>query len=146
MSTQAPMTNKLSVVIKAWSLIGYWLLVIGIFFVPITAHAQLVPCSGINCTVTDLLKLPVNVYNFLLGFAALIALLFIIWGGLRMLFFSYLEDSASELAAAKLTVRRALAGFALIALSYLIVNTALSMLGVKTGPVYELLKTYGLIQ
>jgi hypothetical protein len=129
-------------------LIVVWFLVIGFLVLPAATHAQavqLVPCSGINCTVDDLLRLLVNVYNFLLGFAALAAMLFIVWGGLRMLYFSFLEDSAHELASAKLTVRRAVAGFVIIALAYLIVNTVLSMLGLATGTeIYRLLQQFGL--
>jgi hypothetical protein len=119
-----------------------------IFCIPFFVHAQapLVPCSGLNCTVDHLFQLLVNVYNFLLGLAALVAMLFIVWGGLRMLYFSYLEDSAHELESAKLTVRRAIGGFVIIALAYLLVSTTLNLLGVaKSGPIYELLHRFGLI-
>ncbi len=135
--------------IRAWSLIGHWSLVIGVSILPFTANAQapLVPCTGLNCTVDHLFQLLVNVYNFLLSLAALVAMLFIIWGGLRMLYFSYLEDSAGELSDAKLTVRRAIGGFVIIALAYLLVNTTLTLLGVdKGGPIGTLLKGVGLLQ
>lgn len=101
---------------------------------PPTAHAAIVPCTGLGsdpCTVNDLFELLIGIYNFLLGLAALVAMLFIVWGGVRMLYFSYLEDSASELESAKLTVRRAVGGFVIIALAYLVVNAVLTMLGVS---------------
>ncbi|MAF81150.1 hypothetical protein CL628_04020 [bacterium] len=103
--------------------------------VPLTTHAQLLPdCdplpSATNaCSVGDLLGLIVNVYNFLIGAAALVAVLFLIWGGARMLYWGFLEDSASELAAAKLTARRSLGGFIIVLLAYLLVNTTIGLLG-----------------
>lgn len=85
------------------------------------------------CGVDDLLALPVNIYNYLLGLAALVAMLFIVWGGMRMFYFGYMEDSASELEAAKLTVRRAIGGFVIIATAYLLVATLLYLLGLDRG-------------
>ena len=133
-----------------------WFAAAGVLILPLATHAQTfqilptcnpVPGSSTSCGVQHLLELLVNIYNFMLGLAALVALLFIIWGGLRMLYFSYLEDSSSELAAAKLTVRRAVAGFAIVALAYLIVSTTLALVGIDTTtPVGKLLIDFGLLQ
>jgi uncharacterized membrane protein len=126
------------------------LILYSLFSIPLAADAQvpLVPCTGLGsnpCTVNHLFQLLIGVYNFLLGLAALVAMLFIIWGGLRMLYFSYLEDSAHELESAKYTIRRAIGGFVIIALAYLLVNTTLTLLGVTSGPVYDLLHDFNLI-
>lgn len=127
---------------------------ISIFLISaLSAHAAIIPpCDPMpetptSCGVNDLLKLLVNIYNFLLGLAGLVAMLFIVFGGVRMLYFSYLENQASELEAAKLTVSRAIGGLVIIALAYLLVNTALTMLGVaRNSQVGELLIEWGLLQ
>lgn len=108
-------------------------------FLPLTAYAQLLPaCNPVpgqpdSCEVADLFALLVNIYNYLLGLAALVAMLFIVWGGMRMFYFGYMEDSASELEAAKFTVRRAIGGFVIIATAYLLVATLLYLLGLDRG-------------
>lgn len=122
-----------------------FLLLAACFLLPVSTQAvQILPhCDPIPrgpgdpptglppCGVDTLLQLVVNIYNWLLGLAALVAMLFIIFGGVRMLYYSYLEDSSSELESAKFTVRRAIGGFVIIALSYLLVGTTLAMLGVS---------------
>src|SRR6185369_6117744 len=48
----------------------------------------LVPCGGPGqpaCTLTDLFVLLGNIYNLMLGLGGLVALLFIIWGGIQMI-------------------------------------------------------------
>lgn len=132
--------------LKLLALSFAWFLAVGFLVLPLSTHAQIIPCSGLDCKVDDLFEILVNIYNFLLGLAALVAMLFIVWGGTRMIYFSYMEDSASELSAAKLTVRRAVAGFVVIAMAYLLVSTALAVLGIdKTTPVGELLTRFGLL-
>ena len=48
--------------------------------------------SGEDCSFKDLIQLAINVYNLLLYFASFIALLMIVWAGVRMLWFSYFEN------------------------------------------------------
>ena len=92
-------------------------------------------CQGITesgelgCGLSDLLEIPVKIYNWLLGLAALVALAFLLIGAGRMTYWGYMEDSSAQLEAAKYTVRRTLAGFAIILLAYVIVNTLIILLG-----------------
>jgi hypothetical protein len=135
-------------------LFGFCVLQFG--FLPLAADAQIVPpCDPVpgrsapadTCGVEHLIQLLVNIYNFLLGLAGLMTLLFIVFGGARMLFFSYWEDSAAELQAAQQTVTRAVFGFMIIAMAYLLVNTALLMLGLdRSSKVFELLVKFGLFK
>lgn len=94
------------------------------------AHAKaIVPCSGLNCTFSDFFQLFVNIYNFLLGLAAVVAVLLIIFSGVRMLLYYWSEQPEPELEAAKNTLRRAIFGLVIIVTAYLVVNTLLAVLG-----------------
>ncbi len=99
--------------------------------VPLPAQQQVpfVACSGLGCTLEDLLAVPVRIYNFLTGAAAVVLLAVIVWAGLRMMMFYLAEAPESELAAAKLTLSRGIIGILIVAGSYLIVNLLLSVLG-----------------
>lgn len=114
---------------KLWLLFG-----IGLIVGPISAQASgIVTCTGLTCTLQDLFRMLITIYNMLLGMAALVAMLFIIYGAAQMLYWSFMENSATELENAKYTVRRAIGGFAIIVLAYTIVNTAIVMLGNEGG-------------
>lgn len=71
----------------------------------------------------------------------------IIWAGARMALYSLAESPESELEAAKVTLRRGIFGFFIIACSYLIVNIlAITILGLqKTSAVGKILQQFGLI-
>ncbi len=107
---------------------------------PIAAHAQLVKCgpSGqggayAECSIDDFFGLFVNVFNWLLGMSAVVAFIFLIYGGIRMFLYSVDEE---HLAAGKKTVIEALIGLAIVLLAYILVNTLLVALGVKTPADY----------
>ena len=82
-----------------------------------------------TCGFIHLFALLVNIYNLLLGLAAFVVMIFIIFGGIRMFYWGMVENSTAELESAKFTVRRALFGFGLIIAAYLIVNTVIALLG-----------------
>ncbi|MDZ4225381.1 MAG: hypothetical protein U1C49_00885 [Candidatus Andersenbacteria bacterium] len=85
--------------------------------------------SSNPCGVEDIIQLLVNIYNTLLGLAGLVAILFIIFGGVRMFYWSFMENAPGELEAAKTTVTRAIVGLIIIAVAFLVVNTLIGMLG-----------------
>lgn len=117
---------------RARDLAGYWLVLAGALLTPASlVHAQnpLVPCSGLKCRLSDLFQLLVNIYNFLLGMAAIVAVLMIIVAGVRMLVYYWSEQPKPELEAAKNTLRRAIFGLVIIVTAYLVVNTLLAVLG-----------------
>ncbi len=105
----------------------------GLIFVPAVTFAQAPPqllpdCDPIpgrtaSCGFEHLIKLAINIYDWLLYFAAFVALLMIVWSGVRMLWFSYFENSEAELGDAKKTFTRAITGLVIIVAAYLIVNT-----------------------
>jgi hypothetical protein len=130
-------------------------IILASLMLPAWAQAQILPsCDPIPkpapavagkdfCGVEDLFQLLINIYNFLLGIAGLLLLLMLIWGGVRMLIFYISETPDKDLEAAKYTVRRAITGFVIIAMAYLIVNTVLVLLGFNDGSeVGKLLHTY----
>lgn len=101
------------------------------------ADAQIIPCGyedapgGKVCTIQHLFQLLVNIYNFLLGMAAIVAMLMIIIGGVGMFVYHWFENSDEILKNSKHTVSRAIFGMIVIAAAYVIVNTLLVLLGVQ---------------
>lgn len=106
---------------------------------PFIAQAAIVPdCDPVpgnakSCTIKDLGRLLINIYNFLLGTIGLVAILFIIFGGLRMLYWTFLENSSGELEAAKTTVTRAITGLIIALCAFVIVNLAITILQKDTA-------------
>jgi hypothetical protein len=100
------------------------LFVVGLFLCAPFTQAALVPCKGLNCTVGDLVKLLVNIYNYLLGLAGLVALFFIILSGVKRMYFGFVEDSASHLEEAKKGLTQAVTGLILVATAYLILSSS----------------------
>lgn len=111
-------------IIKGWLVFCFLLLALPV-------HAAIVPCNGLDCELSDFFELLVNIYNFLLGMAGMVALIFLIWGGIQMFLYHYFEHPQEILSGAKLTVTRAIFGLIVIATAYLVVNTVLVLLGVQ---------------
>lgn len=106
------------------------------------AHAQLVPCQMSaptavgqlpQCRAEHLIGIAVRIYNFLLGMMAFVAVLILVWCGIRLFIYQYEEDPDGELKSIKLTIRRALFGIVIIMCAYLLVFTLLRLLGVQSG-------------
>lgn len=122
---------------------GLLLLVgLSLLVVALPVEAGLVPCQGLKCEFDDFLRLFVNIFKLLMGLAAIVAALVIVWAGARLASWGFLEQPESELAQAKDTFKRALFGFAVVALAYLLVNTLVIVLG--GGGINALLDASGL--
>ena len=119
-----------------------------VFSLPSAVFAQggIVPCSGTDCTVQHLLDLFVGIYNWLLGLAAVVAVLMIVFAGVRMLLYYWSESPEQELTDAKHTLRRAIFGLIVIVTAYLVVATLVfTVLGLDAGgPVGTFLKGVGI--
>lgn len=111
--------------------VAHYVLWVATILFALPAHAQggLVPCSGLDCTVSDFFQLFVGIYNFLLGLGAVIAVLMIVVAGVRMLIYYWSEQPEHELDVAKNTLRRAIFGLVIVVTAYLVVNTLLAVLG-----------------
>ncbi len=100
------------------------------FFLTVNAaSAALVPCgpggSGAMCTFCNFFKLFQNVYNFVLGIAASLAVAFMVWGGIKML----VAGANPPLYQSGLkTIRTALVGFVIILAAWLIIDTTIKIL------------------
>lgn len=129
---------------------SYWLLVPVIASAAIIPNCEPLPGRANSCGVDDIFKLLINIYNFLLGMLAFVAVLFIIWAGLQMIL-HYLGESPlgaqrSSLENAKHTLTRAIWGIVIVAVAWLMVNTTLVILGLnKTSKLGCLLGRWGLI-
>ena len=114
-----------------------------LFLIAASAHAQIVPCGGPNqdkCTVSDFFELLSNIFNLLIGLSAVVAILFMVLAGFRMLVAHWGETPESDLENAKLTLRRAVWGLIIILTAYLVVNTVLGVLG--AGSIEEYFKAF----
>lgn len=123
---------------------------------PLIASAAIIPnCNPLpgndnSCGVDDIFKLLINIYNFLLGMLAFVAVLFIVWAGVQMMIHhlgeSPLGGQRSSLENAKYTLTRAIWGIVIVAAAWLLVNTTLVVLGLdKTSRLGCLLGRWGLI-
>lgn len=86
-----------------------------------------------SCGVKGIFTMMVNVYNYLLGLAALVALLFLIIGGIQLFGFREFTETGStdKIVQGKRTITQAIFGFVMIAMAYVIVNTVMVWLGVR---------------
>lgn len=117
-----------------------FLLIIGSVLIPLHVEAALLPScasvptqAGEPCSFKHLIQLVVNIYNWSLGFAGLIAMIMIVFGGVQMLIYHYMEQPDPFLQGAKHTVSRAITGLIIVIAAFLIVNTLLLFLGVPGG-------------
>lgn len=127
--------------LSALLITGYWLLVTNV------ANAGILPCNPIGnppveCKIEHIGQLLVSIYNFLLGLAAFVAVLFIIIAAIKMLIAFIGEQPESDFADAVLTLRRAVWGLVIILVAFLAVNVVIQMLG--GGGLNEQLQKSGL--
>jgi hypothetical protein len=80
---------------------------------------------------TDLTTAILGVINWILGFSALIAILFIIWGGIQYLTAGGNEDQASK---GRKTITNAILGLVIAGLAYAVVNAVVTGLLVSSTP------------
>lgn len=109
----------------------------------ISASAQIVPCDGLGdnkCEVSDLFVLFSNIFNFLIGLSAVVAILMMVLSGFRMLVAYWGETPESDVKNAVLSLRRAVWGLILILTAYLVVNTVLGVLG--AGSIEQYFKSF----
>lgn len=93
-----------------------------------------------NCTVDHLLILIGNIFNLLISIAGLMAMLLIIWAGLKyimagVIVFNPDERQASAIESAKITLYRAIIGLVIILIAYLVVNTLIVVFTDSAGSV-----------
>lgn len=77
------------------------------------------------CTLNDLWTLIFYGANFLIGMSGLVALFFVVWGGVRMMLSFGNPEAVKE---GKSTITNALLGLVLVLLSYLIVGYVAELL------------------
>lgn len=87
----------------------------------------LVPCDGASdCTIRKLLDMGANIYNYIVGMGALVAV-----GAIVMAGFSYIKSAgdAKQMADAKNKIVLAIIGLVIMGASVLLVNTLLKVFG-----------------
>jgi len=95
-----------------------------------TFLAQLVPCSGTDCTTEDLQVLVINVIQGLIDIAALIAVVSLIWGGLLMLTSGGSEDRISK---GRKAITAAVIGIVIVLVAIVAINTFIDKFTNCTG-------------
>lgn len=89
---------------------------------------KLVPCDGTDCSLDLLKQMGVNIFNYIIGFGGLVAVLAIVVTGFQYIS-SRGDSGAMSDAKKKLTV--AITGLVILAASALIVNTVMKWLDVN---------------
>lgn len=106
----------------------------GLFLFFNFAHAQLVNCGRAGqeaCEILDLVFLVERIINFMLTWAWLISIVFILWGAWGMMTSGGNEEAVTK---GKETLKHAIIGFCLIMAAYLLVNLAVSILTGQGDP------------
>ena len=100
-----------------------------VFAAPVMAALVPTVCQGASaagqCTLSSLKDLVANMINFLLGFAGLVCLLFLVIGGVRMLTSGGNPETVKN---AKSTISNAFLGLAITLAAYLIINVVIIVL------------------
>ncbi len=88
--------------------------------------AKLLPdCSGSSCGWCDLFQLGQNIINFLIEISLVLAVAFIVYGGIMMMLTS---SSPEKLKGSKDIIWSALIGLAIVLASWVILNTFFHLL------------------
>ena len=96
-----------------------------------------------ECTITDFLQMVLNIINFLLSWAWLVATLMIVWAGWGMVNAGGNEEEVSK---AKTTLSNAIIGFFLIMVSFVLLNFVVSLVtGEGTFTTQKLLEAFDII-
>jgi hypothetical protein len=116
---------------------AFFLVAIPVYVQAQAGSGSIVRCSGTDCTLQDLLYVPVVIYNYMLGAAAAVFIVVVIWAGVRMMIYHASESPESELVNAKFTLFRGITGFVIIAGAYTIVNVlVIGILGLNPGTMF----------
>src|SRR5258708_208318 len=113
-------------------------LLLGLTFANLAA-AALVNCGGYNpdgtaqtaCEIKDLVFLIERIINFLLAWAWLVSIFYVMWAGYNMIFSG---GNSEAIISAKTIFRNAIIGFFIIMGSYLLINWVVSLLTGDSTP------------
>lgn len=99
--------------------------------ITLAANAWGVPTTPTNIPNTDLNGIIINITNWVLGFVTILAVLFLIWGGLQYLTAAGNEDQVEK---AKNTITYALLGLVVAAIAYAAVVVVVNVFIGTTTP------------
>lgn len=88
---------------------------------------QIVPCTGINCTCQDLLRLGENILNTGIYFAVFISAILFAWAGWKMVSAKSMGDSGG-IGDAKKILWNVIIGLVIILAAWLLVDTLMRTL------------------
>ncbi len=114
--------------LKAAEIVVVSVMMLAPVLVPLAAHAQVAPpcpAGAVRCGETSLTSLLQTIINYMLAFAGLIAVIFLIWGGFQYITAGGNEETAEK---GKGTVVNAIIGLVIIGLSYVIVNVVIGLI------------------
>jgi hypothetical protein len=81
----------------------------------------------------------INIINYLLVAAGGVALLFMVWGGIRMLLSG---GNPEQVKTGKTTLYNALVGFVIVMAAYIIINLVLAAVGASPGNFQNLINLW----
>lgn len=87
--------------------------------------------KGEECTLSEIVFLVIRMINFLLAWAWLVSLLFILWAGFGMI---GAAGDTEEIQKAKTTLQNAVIGFFLVMSAFLLINFIVGLLFNKISP------------
>ena len=88
------------------------------------AQSRLIPCSGLDCNLCDLLELAKNVINWLVSISSVLAVGFIIWGSIVIMTAGASPERANE---GKKIITTAVIGLVIVLASWLILGTIIQI-------------------
>jgi hypothetical protein len=122
-----------------------WLIILLVATLPLGAGAQgiqIIPeCNPVpgqpnSCGITHIFGLLVNIFDLLLALVGVVFMLVIIWAGFRFFLYQFSEKPEASLEAAKLTLKRGIFGFMIVATTFLVIRVVLVALGVNTEQMF----------
>ncbi|MDP3729737.1 MAG: hypothetical protein Q8R26_03275 [bacterium] len=97
-----------------------------LLIIPLIAlGAGLIPCSGLDCNLCHFLTLIKNVITWVTEIAAVLAVVFIIWGAFDIMLAG---ASAEKVSSGKTRMLTAIIGVVIMLSAYLIIGTVLNIL------------------
>jgi Trk-type K+ transport system membrane component len=105
--------------------VGFISLFLFALALPAAAAGGLVPCDGPDCDLSDLIRMGNNIIKFLVYIGVFIGVVMIAWGGVNLVLSQGNENAMEK---AKSRIWNVVIGLLIVLLSYLIVNTVLTVL------------------
>jgi len=100
----------------------------------IAENKNLVLCNGMDCNLCSLLETLSGFFNWLLVISSVVAVAFLVWGGMMYLFSFGKKKSVEK---SKETLKKVLSGFTFVIISWIVVSSLFRLLGASKNNWWE---------